>query len=217
MQQGELRDHELIPSSVWGTTKIVLYEGVEIEPSFWRPRRKYPRRYQSKKDLAPTRVSFAKNGIRKLEGKHMEITLGRILFNLHVFSERSKERAIVSLVEVRYRNMCQHDLISPSVIMTDSHRLPTYGKSYNEISDIIWSNELTPVWFLPPEKRLGVGVESTGWIVFDRLARDGFDRVNDNGEIVVPRHLRLTLSLFEDPDEIPGRIEGEEIFEFTFV
>lgn len=178
-----------------------------------------PRKTQSIRPVVSTPVRFRKNEQRALEGEHLEITLGQILVNLHVTTADFNQKAFVSLVQFRYRNKCNYSLVAPTVIMTDSAGAPTYGSSFNKISEAILKDRQLPVWFLPPDRLLQPHDESTGWIVFDQVARDSND-IKDSAGVtdglsVVPVHFKLALVLYEEPGQTTGRMKGEEIFEFT--
>lgn len=176
MQEESFSDHELTLASVWGTTKIVPYEE-EPEEQALLPFLPGPRwrvtKTKKKAELPPaqTKVMFAKDDQRTLKGLYMEITLGRILFNLHVIACRN-EKSVVSLVELRYQNPCKFGQPIPTIIMTDSGGVPTSGRSFNEISKVVLKDKKVPVWFPSPAQFLEAEEETTGWVVFDRLARD---------------------------------------------
>jgi hypothetical protein len=217
MEEESLQHHELEPTSVWGITKVCLHEEQEPDMPYlpgqrWKP----PRKTQSIRPVVSTPVRFRKNEQRALDGEHMEITLGQILVNLHVTTADFNEKAFVHLVQFRYRNKCNYALAAPTVIMTDSTGAPTYGSSFNKISEAILKDRQLPVWFLPPDRLLQPRDESTGWVVFDQVARDSNEfKGIGNTTNEVPVHLKLALVLFEEPGQTTGRMKGEEIFEFT--
>lgn len=219
MQEESLSDHELTPVSVWATTKINFYEEEQESglPFIPAPRWREPKQPKIIAELPPPppKAIFAKDDQRALRGRYMEITLGRILFNLHVIAGRDNEQSVVSLVELRYQNTCKFNQPIPTVIMTDSRGVPTSGRSFNEISLIVLKDQQVPIWFQSPAQLLEAEGQTTGWVVFDRLARDFNDVEVGHDAIVIPRHLRLALVLYEVPGQTGSRIKGEEIFEFN--
>lgn len=222
MQQESLSSYEVTLPPLWGTTKINFYEDEEEEevglPFLPGARRRVKKTPKKRAEVAPppTKVIFGKEQPRILKGQHMEITLGRILCNLQVKAGCTNENSVVSLIELRYQNSCRFGQTTPTVMMTDFHGIPCGGRSFNEISAVVLKDQQVPVWFPSPARLLAAGEETTGWVVFDHLARDCNDINIGGGTTVTPRHLALALALYETSGQTAGRMKGEEIFEFNF-